>query len=101
MFSSKNLKLFSIFETDAQGPCKILSEYRVSRDSSQVQAVFKFFRVKNIKFSRENLNFTKNMQATNYAKAVRDWVILPNPMQSKHDFTKNIFRSVSNNNPHT
>ena len=66
MYSSKNLKLFSIFETDAQG------SYRVSKDSSQVQAVFKFFRVKNTKFSRENLNFTKNMQATNYAKAVRD-----------------------------
>ena len=40
MISSKELQLFTIFETDAPGSLKTLSEYRVSRDSSQVQAVF-------------------------------------------------------------
>ena len=57
-----------------------LFEYRVSRDSSQVQAVFEFFEVK-----------TQNFGA--YFGA-----ILPNLMQSKQDFTESIFRSVSNNN---
>ena len=45
MFSSE--MLHTIFETDALGPCKILSEYWVPRDSSQAQAVFGFFEVKN------------------------------------------------------
>ena len=59
MFSSE--MLHTIFETDALGPCKILSEYWVSRDSSQAQAVFGFFlKLKtNIEFLRENLSFTK------------------------------------------
>ena len=37
------------------------------------------------------------MQLTKYGKAVCDWAILPKHMQSKLDFTKSIFRSVSNN----
>ena len=40
MISSKELQLFTIFETDAPGSLKTLSECRVSSDSSQVQAIF-------------------------------------------------------------
>ena len=97
MFSSE--MLHTIFETDALGPCKILSEYWVSRDSSQAQAVFGFFEVKNKHriFEGKPQFYKKNMQLTKSGKAVCDWAILPKHMQSKLDFTKSIFRSVSNN----
>ena len=63
---SKMWQLFTYFETDSLGSCKILSEYRFSSEFCQVQVVFEFFEIKNKK---------KNKKIAKYAKAVCDWVV--------------------------
>ena len=69
-------QLFTNFETDSLVSFKILSEYRFSSDFCQVQVVFEFFEIKNIKTSEEGKKqqFYKKKNAKYAAKAVCYWV---------------------------
>ena len=95
-FSSRKLQHLTIFETDAPGSWK---QPCLNTEFQGITVKFRRF-LNFLKLKHRILEsiFSKN---TKYAKAVCDWVILPNLMQSKQDFTESIFRSVSNNNLHT
>ena len=98
-FSSRKLQHLTIFETDAPGSWK---QPCLNTEFQGIPVKFRRF-LNFLKLKHRILEpiFYKNIQLTKYAKAVCDWAILPNLMQSKQDFTEIIFRSVSNNNLHT